>query len=83
MVVCMIVRRLLERWPQSRHYQTAMAGVARGAMLSVIYKISCCFVFREAVSQTKSCCSIQVKIFVHSQNFKLATPLYKMPFFLV
>ena len=50
-------------------------GVARGGHVAQISSISCHFVFREAASQTKCCCSLKFKIFGTSQNFELAAPL--------
>ena len=44
-------------------------------MTPQISSIPCCFVFREAVSQTKCCWSLKLKIFVPTKIFGLATPL--------
>jgi len=44
-------------------------------MTSQISSISCRFVLWDAVSRTKYCCSLEVKIFGPSQNFGLATLL--------
>ena len=54
---------------------TACIPVARGGQMShdpQNSSLSCRFVLREAMSQTKYCCSLKVKIFGPSQIFALA-----------
>jgi len=66
---------LLNSWSVFLRGRRRRHGGQRGHAL-LVSSISCRFVLREVVSQSKDCCSLEVKMFGPSQIFGFATSLF-------
>jgi len=60
--ICFRNRLLPQEILKSPHVIIGAVPVAKGAMPTQIFSISCCFVLREAVSQTKYYCSLKAVV---------------------